>query len=112
MATSTYIHSEDLRNSWASYSIAYQMGNIGSEVSRSLKWTASGNKTRASKAIDRALELFDFTISANQKNHARLSEILLAREEFCDYFFCNNSWHTDPLKMQKYYDQFAIMLQK
>lgn len=85
------------------------MGNIGSEVSRSLKWTAKNNQPRADKAIDRALELFGFTIEANIKNHARLTEILKARDEFCDYFFGANSYHTDPIKMQKYYDGFAMI---
>ena len=106
-----YIHSPEAHQDWLTRPITYQMGNIGSEVSRSLKWIAKGNKTRADKAIDRALELFDFTIEANVKNHARLTEILKARDEFCDYFFNHNSYHTDPARMQKYYDGFAMMLQ-
>lgn len=106
-----YIHSEELRKNWKNYSIAYQMGNIGSEVSRSLKWTEKGNEKRANSAIDRALELFDFTIEANVKNHARLTEILKAREEFCDYFFGGNTWKTNPSQMQKYYDGFVMMMQ-
>ena len=110
MAQVNHIHSEELHSDWQTYPIAYQMGNIGSEVSRSLKWTEKGNIKRANAAIDRALELFDFTIEANIKNHARLTEILKAREEFCDYFFGNNSWHTNPIKMQKYYDGFAMMM--
>lgn len=105
-----YIHSKETREDWKNHSIAYQMGNIGSEVSRSLKWTAKNNKDRAATAIDRALELFDFTIEANHNNPARLREVLIAREEFCDYFFNDNSWHTDPTRMQKYYDGFAIMM--
>jgi hypothetical protein len=111
MAKITYIHSEDLRQAWPKYSITYQMSNIGSEVSRSLKWSKKGNQKRADFAIDRALELFDFTITANIHNHARLTEILKAREEFCDYFFNHNSWHTDPKQMQKYYDGFAMIEQ-
>lgn len=109
MASLNYIHSEEVRKNWANYPITYQMGNIGSEVSRSLKWTTKGNYERAALAIDRALELFDFTIAANQNNWARLRELLIAREEFCDYFFNNNSWHTDPKIMQRYYDEFVIM---
>ncbi|MDO5451599.1 MAG: hypothetical protein Q4F56_00735 [Candidatus Saccharibacteria bacterium] len=110
MAQISYIHSEEARQDWKKRPITYQMGNIGSEVSRALKWTEKGNKQRADKAIDRALELFDFTIEANASNHPRLTEILKAREEFCDYFFNHNSYHTDPAKMQKYYDGFATML--
>ena len=109
MAEVNYIHSAEARKDWLSRPITYQMGNIGSEVSRSLKWTQKGNQTRAAKAIDRALELFDFTIESNIQNHARLTEILKAREEFCDYFFGDNSCHTDPAKMQKYYDGFVMI---
>ena len=111
MAEMNYILSEETRQNWGNYPITYQMGNIGSEVSRALKWTRKGNKQRADKAIDRALELFDFTIEANTNNHPRLTEILKAREEFCDYFFNHNSYHTDPAQMQKYYDGFVMMMQ-
>ena len=109
MGDLNYIHSAETHADWKNHSIAYQMGNIGSEVSRSFKWHAKGNQARADKAIDRALELFDFTVEANIDNHARLTEILKARDEFCDYFFADNSYHTDPAKMQKYYDGFAMM---
>ena len=111
MAELNYIHSRETYDAWKKLPITLQMGNIGSEVSRSLKWTQKNKPARAAKAIDRALELFDFTISANLKNSARLREILIAREEFCDYFFGGNSWHTDPKKMQKYYDGFAMIEQ-
>ncbi len=110
MGKVSQILSEEAHKDWLTRPIEYQMGNIGSEVSRALKWTEKGNKPRADKAIDRALELFDFTIEANVENHARLTEILKAREEFCDYFFNNNSYHTEPDRMQKYYDGFAMML--
>lgn len=104
-----FIHGEELRKDWANHSITFQMGNIGSEVSRALKWSAKKNQARTDKSIDRALELFDFTIESNLKNRARLTEILKARDEFCDYFFNNNSYQTDPAKLQKYYDGFAMM---
>lgn len=109
MAEIDYIHGEETLKDWKNHPITYQMGNIGSEVSRSLKWAKKGNRARADKAIDRALELFDFTIRVNCKNHARLTEILMARDEFCDYFFGGNTYHTDPERMQKYYDGFVMM---
>ena len=43
MAKVNYIHSEEARQDWQIRPITYQMGNIGSEVSRSLKWTEKGN---------------------------------------------------------------------
>ena len=111
MAELSYIHSPEAHARWLDESITYQMGNIGSEVSRALKWTAKGNQKRADAAIDRALELFDFTIEANRGNASRLKEVLVAREEFCDYFFAGNSWGTKPEQMQKYYDGFVMMEQ-
>ena len=108
MADLNYIHSEETRVNWEKMPLILQMANIGSEVSRSLKWAEKGNQVRADKAIDRTLELFDLTIESH-KTEPYLKEILIAREEFCDYFFGNNSWSTDPVKMQKYYDGFAMM---
>lgn len=71
-----------------------------------VEWIAS----RFQGAFDRALELFDFTIESLQrrKASAELGEVCRAREEFCDYFN-GNSMKTDPVKMQKYYDEFAIL---
>lgn len=98
---------EDLANGrWAEMSFAEQLGNIGSEVSRSLKAQASGKESRMSLAIDRALELFDLSLSCN--HGTKLSELCRAREEFCDYFFGGNSFHTNPKMMQKYYDSFIV----
>lgn len=93
--------------SWARLSFAEQMGNIGSEVSRSLKWYGK-KPERFEGAFERALELFDLTIFyLRGKDSAELREICLAREEFCDYFY-GHELHTDPAKMQKYYDDFAL----
>lgn len=95
-------------------SLAMQMGNIGSEVSRALKWKAKGKKERSERAAYRALELVDLSIRAAQqcsgaKRRSRLKELCRDREELCDYFFGDNEFHTDPVKLQRYYDQFVLM---
>ena len=99
---------KNLRESWEAKSLSYQMANIGSEISRSLK--NQDKPARFEGAFNRALELFDLTIDCAQaaKNYSGLKEICRAREEFCDYFN-GNSFHTDPVKMQRYYDQFATL---
>lgn len=96
---------------WAELSFAEQMGNIGSEVHRALKWYAKGNEKHFQGAFERALELFDLTIEASIGDSAKLKEVLYGREEFCDYFF-DNEWQTDPAKMERYYDQFALLARK
>lgn len=110
-------HRELARGGWAELSFPLQMGNLGSEVSRSLKWFGK-NEKRFQASFDRALELFDMTIEAalqgdiagdgGSSRSAKLKEVCRAREEFCDYFM-GNSWGTKPEKMQRYYDQFAIL---
>lgn len=85
--------------------IYIRMGNIGSEVSRSLKAKKMGNEKRFQGAFERALELFDLTIECT-KEPGRLREVCRAREEFCDYFL-GGEYETDPEKMIKYYNDFA-----
>ena len=103
------IQHKEARKNWVEQSLAYQMGNIGSEVSRSLK--NKDNPRRFTGCFNRALELFDFTILAMQekKEYAKLREVCRAREEFCDYFN-GNSFHTNPVKMQRYYDQVVSLI--
>ena len=104
------IYHKGLRERWNNYSVAFQMANIGSEVYRALKFQGD---ERFASAFERALELFDFTIDSAAKKHqsGALREVCRAREEFCDYFN-GNSFHTNPEKMQKYYDDFAFLANK
>ena len=103
------IQHKTAKETWAEKSLAYQMGNIGSEVSRSLK--NREKPARFQGCFDRALELFDFTIDSLQQKRefAKLREVCRAREEFCD-FFNGNSFGTDSAKMQAYYDQFVALV--
>ena len=93
-------------------SLREQMGNIGSEVSRSLRWYGRDEK-RFGGAFARALELLDMsiktTVTYDREHHGshRTKEFCLAREELCDYFFGGNTWQTDPVRLQRYYDQFV-----
>jgi len=103
------VQHKSARETWGEKSLAYQMGNIGSEVSRSLKNREKPARFRG--CFERALELFDFTIDSLQEKRefAKLREVCRAREEFCD-FFNGNYYRTDPAKMQAYYDQFVSLI--
>ena len=48
------------------------------------------------------------TIEYAERGSGALKEVCRAREEFCDYFN-GNAWGTDPVRMMRYYDQFAIL---
>ena len=103
-----YQHKDLAAGRWGEMSLSLQMSNIGSEVSRSLKWQEKGKNKMRDAAIDRALELFDLSIDSAH-GRGQLRELCRAREEFCDYFFGGNSFRTDPVKLQRYYDEFISL---
>lgn len=86
MTAPTRIHDEAATR-WSTYSIAEQMGNIGSEVERAIRAFDAGHHRRFDSALARALELFDLTASDRRWGFYRRREILRAREEFCRLFF-------------------------
>ena len=105
---------EDLANGrWAEMPFAEQMGNIGSEISRAIRWQAKEKPERMEQCVFRALELLDLTIAVAPKDHrARLKELCRAREEVCDYFFADNDLHSSPEQIMRYYDAFALAAQR
>ena len=59
-------HKDLAAGRWAQMSLAEQMLNIGSEVSRANRWKAKGNEEQCHRAADRALELVSLTIDAHK----------------------------------------------
>jgi|SRR5574344_1829769 hypothetical protein len=105
------IHKNLAENDWNNFNLLKQMGNIGSEVSRSIKWKEKNNKEISLKAFERALELFDLTIACPNNKH-RLKEICRARECFADYFVGENQYNWTKESLIKYFDYFAIAARK
>jgi hypothetical protein len=94
---------------WHTLTIAEQMGNIGSEVSRALRANANGNQTRMWSALERALELFDLTTTDPRWDTHRRKEIRRAREVTCDYLAGDNQYSTTPESLDKYFLTFAVL---
>lgn len=105
-----YQHKELANGRWEEMSLAFQFGNIGSEVSRAIKWQTR-NAERSMKAVDRALELIDLTMAAlsRQDEAGKLRETCRSREVLCDYFYGDNLYHSTPEDFMRYYDQFASL---
>lgn len=95
------------QNQWFQQSLSYQLGNVGSEVSRTLNWLNKGKKEHANLAFERALELFDLTV-ADPKNKKRLKEILRTRELFAEWFLtCLQSEKVADNNWLKYFDAYG-----
>ena len=89
------------REKWAGLSLVEQMGNIGSEVGRAIKWRE--NPERRDGAIERALDLFSATAACH--SGLRLREILRARDEFLRLFYDGS---TDFVEIERYFHHFAL----
>jgi len=93
---------------WWELTLAQQLGNVGSEFSRALKW--SGRDPRTSRgAIERALELMDLTLAdpRHRRSVARLREIARTREVLADFLLGSNEYRSDGASLQRYFDAFA-----
>lgn len=98
-------HKVSASGKWHKLSLAEQLGNIGSEVSRSLRWRGKDQKI-FERAIERALELFDLTLD-DPRLKERQREIARAREVFCDILFGRGEYHTTLDDLVRYCDQFV-----
>jgi hypothetical protein len=100
------IHQDLTNGRWSTFSLAEQMGNIGSEISRTNK-QENKNPKLFQKAANRALELFDLTLS-DKRWRGRLKEIGRAREVFCDAILGGKEYGTHLKDLQKYFDYFGM----
>ena len=101
------LHKELAAGKWFKLSLAEQMANIGSEVSRAGKWQKK-DKDIFWGAVERASELFDLTLS-DPRWKGRLREIARVREVFCDAVFGGNEYQTSFLGLENYFLSFAFL---
>jgi hypothetical protein len=103
------IHHRELADGrWWQLTLAEQLGHVGSEISRTIRWTAR-DPEKARNALYRALELLDLTLDDPRHRHspARLREIARAREVVADCFAGANQYGSTGPSLQKYFDAYA-----
>ena len=105
-----YVHNELAKGRWGTLSLAEQMGNIGSEISRAQNWK-SKNEQIFINTIYRALELLDLTI-ADRRWGKGLKEIARSREILTETIFGENKFETSLEDLDHYFTQFALYLRK
>jgi hypothetical protein len=91
---------------WGGFSLVQQLGNVGSEVSRALRWRGKDDKS-FDLAMGRAIELLDLTIQ-DPRWRRRLKELVRARELLCDAWFGGHEYHTTLEGMDRYFFNFAL----
>jgi hypothetical protein len=91
---------------WGQLSLAEQLGNVGSEVGRILRWRDRDDRLMSS-AFDRALELLDLTL-ADSRWRGRLREIARVRELLCDAVAGGRDYATTLEDLDRYFLAFAM----
>ncbi len=97
------------KDRWAQLDIFNQMGNIYSEVGRSFKTRDQGDVTGQQRATNRAIDLFDATIStliARKSPQSR--EVLRAKEQFLNTINDAHASESSIQSLDRYFMQFAI----
>ncbi len=96
-----------LKERWFRLSLCEQMGNIGSEVARALKWREKNAREHSEKAVERVMELFSLTLS-DPRWRERAKEIARAHEVFNDFFYGGNQYKSTKAELDRYFMQFAV----
>lgn len=92
---------------WFGLSFFEQMANLGSEVSRAIKWRIK-DPSRSRCAFESAIELLDLTIEdAKNKKRSRLKELCRLREVLADYFCFDNIYGSNDEKWNNYFYGFT-----
>ncbi len=105
----TIYHPDLAAGRWFTFSLAAQLGNVGSEYERALRWKERGDEVRFEHAFARLLELVDLTIADPRWKNHRLKELTRLREVICDEL-CNEIREFDsPSDLRDYFLYFGIL---
>lgn len=102
---SSFIHKNLASGKWQTLSLVEQLGNIGSEISRALRWE-NKDRNNFESAVVRALELFDLTLQ-DPRWRGRLREIARDREVFLDAISGGREYKSSLKNLEKYFFHFA-----
>ncbi|MBL7141747.1 hypothetical protein ISS21_01470 [Patescibacteria group bacterium] len=95
-------------NKWQKLSLAEQMGNIGSEISRAGHWEKMGDFNNREKALGRAIELVDLTLVDKHWPNG-LKELVRLREVLGDLMIKANIYNISLKSLEDFCLDFAIM---
>ena len=97
---------------WQTMTLAEQLGNVGSEYERALRWKEKGNAKYFEGALARLLELLDLTIADPRWRNHRLKELCRLREFICDELCSEVREYPDQRDLRNYFYFFAYTARK
>ena len=108
MTTTTY-HPDLAAGRWFTLSLATQLGNVGSEYERALRWKKQCDEVRFEHAFARLLELIDLTIADPRWKNHRLKELTRLREVICDELVSEAPEFVSASDLREYFLYFGIL---
>jgi hypothetical protein len=102
-------HPELASGRWFTFSIAEQLGNVGSEYERALRAKGQGDEVRFEHALARLLELLDFSIADPRWRNQRLRELCRVREIVCDQLCSERPEPWSLPDLRDYFLNFGIL---
>lgn len=108
----TTYHPDLAAGRWFTFSLAAQLGNVGSEYERALRWKQQGDKDRFEHAFGRMLELVDLTIADPRWRNHRLKELTRLREVICDELYNDAPEFVQPSDLRQYFLYFGILARR
>lgn len=108
----TTYHPDLAAGRWFTFSLATQLGNVGSEYERALRWKQQGDKDRFEHAFARMLELLDLTIADPRWKNHRLKELTRLREVICDELYNDAPEFVQASDLRQYFLYFGILARR
>lgn len=97
------------RKRWITMNIFDQMGNIYSEIGRTLRAKQQNKPAESEQAMIRALDLFDATTEGLiQQRSPRVKEVLRAKDQFLQVVYTERPRKKDAEAIERYFMQFAM----
>lgn len=98
------------RERWFCLSLAQQLGNVGSEISRARQCETAGDETNREAALSRALDLLDVTLDDERlRATGRRKEIARLREVLADWYCRQGEYRIAPEALEEYCISFTLM---
>jgi hypothetical protein len=101
-------HQELAAGRWGTFTLAEQLANVGSEVSRAARWQGRDDG-RFQSAVERGFELLDLTLAdARWRTTHRLKELARLRELFAAATLGLDEYATSLQDLDRYLLPYAV----
>ena len=107
-----YLHPELASGRWHTMTLAEQLGNVGSDYERALRWKQKGEAKYFEGAFARMLELLDLTIADPRWRNHRLKELCRLRELVVDELINEVREYPDDRDFKDYFYFYAYTSRK